>query len=49
MRDGRLLAEGKPEDLMAQYGKRTLEETFLALCTGCAAHAAAHHAPRCGR
>lgn len=38
MRYGRLLAEGKPDDLMAQYGKDTLEDTFLSLCftQGCA-------------
>jgi ABC-type multidrug transport system ATPase subunit len=32
MRDGVLLAEGKPQELMAPYGHTSLEETFLHLC-----------------
>jgi hypothetical protein len=32
MRDGRLLAEGAPAALLAQYRKNTLEDVFLALC-----------------
>jgi len=32
MRQGRLLAENSPEDLLAQYNMETLEEVFLKLC-----------------
>ncbi len=32
MRNGKLLAEGKPDDLMITHNKKTLEDTFLALC-----------------
>jgi ABC-2 type transport system ATP-binding protein len=31
LRQGRLIAEGNPEELMKQHGKRTLEDVFLAL------------------
>lgn len=32
MRQGRLLAENSPEELLAQYNMETLEEVFLKLC-----------------
>lgn len=32
MRDGTLLAEDSPSQLMAQYNSSTLEEVFLQLC-----------------
>ena len=32
MRDGRLLAEAPPAELLVQYGKETLEDVFLQLC-----------------
>lgn len=32
MRQGRLLAENSPEQLLAQYNMETLEEVFLKLC-----------------
>jgi ABC-2 type transport system ATP-binding protein len=31
LRQGRLIAEGNPEELMKQHGKRSLEDVFLAL------------------
>ncbi|XP_065204441.1 ABC transporter G family member 23-like [Planococcus citri] len=33
MRDGKLLAEDSPEQLMVQFNVETLEDVFLALCT----------------
>ena len=32
MRDGALLAEAAPDELMARYHKNTLEDVFLELC-----------------
>jgi len=31
-RDGYLLDEGKPQDIMIKYSKLTLRDVFLALC-----------------
>ena len=33
MRGGRILEEGKPDEMIAEYSSRTLEEVFLRLCT----------------
>jgi hypothetical protein len=32
MRDGRILAEDSPEDLLATHGVPTLEDVFLRIC-----------------
>ena len=32
MRDGKLLAESSPEELMSRYNKQSLEAVFLELC-----------------
>ena len=33
MREGKIMLQKKPEDLMKKYGVDTLEKAFLKLCT----------------